>query len=109
MVTRSGRGGGGGSGVAMVGGIGSKIAGPEDVVFVELVIVVEGVGGARVCSASRGRREGSEKAFGGRRFAVAEAGRRKVEVHGDWDWQWRGPYGNQNFRNEEIQPPSSNP
>lgn len=48
MVMRSGGGGGGGSGVGMVGGIGSEIAGPEDVVLVELVIVVEAVGGARV-------------------------------------------------------------
>lgn len=48
MVTRSGRGGGRGSGVAMVDGIGSKIAGPEDVVLIELGIVVEGGGGTRV-------------------------------------------------------------
>ena len=34
--------------MAMVDGIGSKIAGPEDVVFVELGIVVEGGGGTRV-------------------------------------------------------------
>lgn len=60
VVARSGR-GRGGSGVGMVAGFGSEIAGPEDVVLVELVLIVgsvdRGGGGAEArVSMAGGRR-----------------------------------------------------